>query len=327
MARKTDVNNILFPVALHPVYTEIPEGDKKKKVVIPTSQVVINMATGHALGVVSKEYKLITNEEAIKLGQKCCQELLGLEKADVLEVFNVSAPSTLSYCYIDLVHKGFEMNLWDGSSEADIYLPYVRVTNSYNTCRALRFDIGFCRKICLNGTIFEAETIRFVYSHVKHKIGRSIRFDIEKDKLETLIIEFKDAMRALKDFQMEKVNGKQIFYIVLRMPDERKVINKETDSQEFYSLSTHVERLFEKYYGEMGDNAYSLFNIITDMASNPPENRFFRKDINAMQRTAGAWVSDFRKLLKDSRGEFQWEKYIEDLRQKYGNRSGENPYN
>lgn len=327
MARKTDLEDILFPVALHPVYADIPEGDKKIKVLIPASQVVINMETGNALGVVSRDYKLITNNDAIDLGRKCCQELLELENADALEIFNVIAPSTASYCHIDLVYKGYEMNLFDSPTKPDIYFPIVRVTNSYNTTRALRFNIGFCRTICLNGTIFESETIKFIYSHVKHEIGKPIKFNIEKDKMRNLIDEFKSVMKGLKDLTVKMDSCRLVFNIVFGMPDLIKADINDMDKEEYYSLTEHIEKLFDKYYKEEGGNAYALFNIITDMASHPPDNKFFRRDINAMQRTAGAWAHDLRKRIGDDKDGFKWSNYIEELKQRYRDKSSQNIYN
>ena len=43
---------------------------------------------------------------------------------------------------------------------------------------------------------------------------------------------------------------------------------------------------------------YSLFNAITDIASHPIKNRYFRRDMNSMQRLAGNWMNSFQKEIK-----------------------------
>ena len=149
MARITDINHLLFKVELHPIFTELEINGKKSKIEVPNNKIVVNSKSGKPLGVVSNTYKLITNHEALELGRKCAVEVFGTAEADNIEIFNVDAPSTASYCHIDLVHKVHVMNLWDEEKQSDVYVPYIRITNSYNTTRALRFDIGFCRKIWL----------------------------------------------------------------------------------------------------------------------------------------------------------------------------------
>ena len=59
-----------------------------------------------------------------------------------------------------------------------------------------------------------------------------------------------------------------------------------------------TERL-EKYINETGENAFSLFNAITDLASNPIErNRYFHRDMNSLQRLAGNWLNAFQNEIK-----------------------------
>ena len=183
MPRITEFESLRFPVELRPVYythTEICGSRYQNP--IPNSRVVVNKESGKPLGVVSKNYKLVTNEEAVEMGKQCCAELFGSNGAANIEVFNVDAPSTGSYCHIDLVHRGYVTKLLWGEKQSDIYIPYVRITNSYNTSRALRFDVGFCREICLNGAIFGAETITFAYNHTKHELNNSVQFNLQKRK-------------------------------------------------------------------------------------------------------------------------------------------------
>ena len=154
MTRITNIHGLTFPVELRPVYTDPGLNAESKIVKVPSSKAVVNARSGAVLGVVNKNYELITNSEAVELGKKCCAALFGADEAENIRIFKIDAPSTASYCHIDLVHESYRMNLWDEEKQSDVYVPYVRITNSYNTSRALRFDIGFCRKICLNGVIF-----------------------------------------------------------------------------------------------------------------------------------------------------------------------------
>ena len=58
------------------------------------------------------------------------------------------------------------------------------------------------------------------------------------------------------------------------------------------------ESLIEKYAGEMGANAYALFNALTDIASRPPGLRDFRRSEHSMQTQARRWLRGFDELLQ-----------------------------
>lgn len=83
-----------------------------------------------------------------------------------------AAPRTLSYAFIDLMHRTHVLNYWDSEiKKDDPFTPFLRVTNSFNGARALRFDIGFMRKHCSNGVIFEEEVATIKASHSKEALA------------------------------------------------------------------------------------------------------------------------------------------------------------
>ena len=70
MALITSIEELIFPVELKPIYTNLEINGKSEEIKVPNSRVVINTQSGKPLGVVSKNYKLITNKEALELGEK-----------------------------------------------------------------------------------------------------------------------------------------------------------------------------------------------------------------------------------------------------------------
>ena len=315
MPRITKIEDLMFPVELRPVFTEIKINGIKYQKDIPNSRVVVNKESGKPLGVVSKNYKLVTNEEAVEMGKQCCAELFGSNGAANIEVFNVNAPATGSYCHIDLLHRSYQMNLWDEPDQSDIYIPYVRVTNSYNTSRALRFDIGFCRKVCLNGVIFGAETIRLTFSHVKHRLTNDIRFVLQKGKIGKLVEDFKSYTNKLKNYHIPRTQALRIIHALFRIKAESKInfwFPKKSGA-EYDALLSILDCKLDKYIGELGENGYALFNAITDIASHTIDNnRYFRRDVNAMQRLAGNWIHAFSRDI--DRPDFDITNYLEELK-------------
>ena len=255
MPRITKIEDLMFPVELRPVYyTDTGCDGTRLQKKIPNSKVVVNRESGKPLGVVSKNYKLITNEEALEMGKQCCADLFGADVAGNIEVFNVNAPATGSYCHIDLLHRSYQMNLWDEPDQSDIYIPYVRVTNSYNTSRALRFDIGFCRKVCLNGVIFGAETIRLTFSHVKHKLTNDIRFVLQKGKIGKLVEDFKSYTNKLKNYHIPRAQALKIIHALFRIKAESKIDfwSPKESGAEYDALLSILDCKLDKYIGELG---------------------------------------------------------------------------
>ena len=63
------------------------------------------------------------------------------------------------------------------------------------------------------------------------------------------------------------------------------------------SLSTHVRASCERYAAKLGENAYAVFNAITDFSSHPPANRSVCRERHSLQRLAGSWRSDFSREI------------------------------
>ena len=65
---------------------------------------------------------------------------------------------------------------------------------------------------------------------------------------------------------------------------------------DWLALQEHLEELNARYASELGNNAYAAFNVVTEFASRPLENRCVHRDRHSMQRLAGAWLSNFNAV-------------------------------
>jgi hypothetical protein len=65
------------------------------------------------------------------------------------------------------------------------------------------------------------------------------------------------------------------------------------ESNEWAVLSSFISELCRHYSRDLGENAYAIFNVITDFASHPPQNR------NSLQKMAGSWLVDFYSRCRD----------------------------
>jgi hypothetical protein len=315
MARITDLRELMFRVEERPVFAHLGSNKGNPYVRVPTRKAIVNATSGQILGIVGQNYRLLTNQEAIALGERCCEQFFENVEQKEWTVFKVFGPSTASFCYIDLMHKTFVLNFSDAQLPTEVYVPYVRVTNSYNASKALRFDVGFCRSLCSNGVIFEAETISFRFTHTKDSlISTGVTFDLQKGKLKKLQEDFGKYITALRNFFIDEEDCLSLINSVIGIPDRDQLeLEPGTkEEKERDSLEKHLVGLIRDYRKEFAGSAYALFNAMTDLASNPPSNRFLRKDTNSMQRTVGAWLRDFSRQCGEK--DFLIQPYIQELK-------------
>ena len=77
----------------------------------------------------------------------------------------------------------------------------------------------------------------------------------------------------------------------------------------------------DRYAQELGENAYAVFNVITEFASQPPRNRCVYRERHSLQRLAGAWLTDFSR--ESRKPDFDLGTHIENLTKNNGSASAE----
>ena len=180
MTRITTPDNLFFPVSTQPIFTT----SKGIEISIPNRMAVINHETNKVLGVVSRDYQLITNMQAVQYARECAKAIFPDTDENEWEIFSADAPQSGIYCHIDLRHNTgkLEFNYVMIGTREDVpeaYGPYIRVTNSYNAQRALKFTIGYHRKICKNGLTQRRNVVSFSFSHTRDSIQTNIEFVVD----------------------------------------------------------------------------------------------------------------------------------------------------
>jgi hypothetical protein len=160
MSRNTNISELIFPVESRPVFLkdqQIP--------LLGYKAVVGKFASGGEtiFSIVSDNYKLITNEMAYEMGKEIHGRLFPNATSDSFEVFNIIASKTKGSCHIDIIDKNYTLNVW----AQEVYVPFVRIQNSYNKTMPLKFQIGFCRSLCNNGVVFEKDLVSISMAHTK----------------------------------------------------------------------------------------------------------------------------------------------------------------
>ena len=256
---------------------------------------MVNSTSGKVISIVSKDYKLIPNIEAIKLGKELFLQLFPGVDIDALIPFKVLAPKTLNSVHIDMIHKDVNFNV----SEQEQWLPFMRISNSYNRTVALSYEIGFVRALCSNGVLFKKNTLQLKYYHTKDN-----RINVQNDasQIGGAINYFKDQCRKLSDIKFPKEIMVplvfDILHINLKIPDEG------IDKQKWRRLNKLIKTTHELtnlYFGTIGDNAYAAFNVLSDLVSHEDVNHClpaYHLHVRSYFTKPNSWAEQF--IMKSS---------------------------
>ena len=295
--RLSQLDEVLFPVEEHPVFVMVEDQSGERRLPAPHKKAIVNLATRRVLGIVSRDYRLVTNRQALEWAYECCRSVFPDTAAAEWELSVVDGPATGGHCRIDLVHRTAQLDFGDvrPGKRPDAFGPFIRVTNSYNGLRALSFDIGFHRKVCSNGLIAPDTIVQFKFSHQQRNLGMGIRFEVARERLEKLQAKLSEQFGALKQCTVpQKTFARMVQSILmLRPPKSTSPSAREAKDWAWAEVEAHVSRLCDRYAFELGENAYAVLNTATDFASRPPDNRHVHRERHSLQRLAGTWLSTF----------------------------------
>lgn len=294
MKQTFSVQDLLFGVDQVPVEAVIGDKGNTRRISIPGKKALIHQGSGQVLGVVSRDYRVVTNREAINLAREACGEAFpGLSLME-WEPKRASAPRTLSYAHIDLMHRTHVLNYYDIAAEKnDPFTPFLRVTNSFNGARALRFDIGFMRKHCSNGVIFEEEVATIRASHSTEALAQ-LKIKIKSRTLPQMWDEFSKFLTSVRSIEMDNAQATLALNSVLHLPTP-KPDDKPARKEGLIALSADFSNRLKSYQTELGPNAYAVFNTLTDIAARPPESAYYQKDRDTIEKRSGRWLKELAR--------------------------------
>ena len=242
---------------------------------------------------VSRNYRLVTNREALDLALECCAAVFPETKPCEWEATGVDAPGSAGHCHIDLLHHSaaLDFSVVPAGLRPEAFGPFIRVTNSYNGLRALGFDIGYYRKVCTNGLIVPDSIIRFRFNHLRREMREAAQFRVARQQLARFRALFTDTLARLRNFAVPAAHFETLLRAVLNIRPPKKMEPGSIEVAEWNALRRHLAEICDRYAGELGENGYALFNAITDLASHPPGNRCLHRDRHALQQLAGAWLT------------------------------------
>lgn len=308
MARNTDIQEMLFPVGEQRIFLQ---GQKKP---VPGFKAIVGDIRKNftkVFSIVSDDYKLVSNKDALQFAEDIHLKLFPDAKADSFEIFNIIAPDTKSFCQIDIIDKNYTLNIW----KKEVYVPFVRIHNSYNKSRSLKFEIGFCRKLCDNGVIFEKSTTQLKFSHTTKDIKKQDLKHVDVSNLKRLETEFIQKTKRSLEIPLPvkyfvplaaKVLGRQ--FNLSETNPLKLAANKAKMSEFVLLIKGHTAKYATGQ--EFGETAYAFFNVLTDYVSN--NSKLHAGSINGLQTKCGMWLNQAGALVVNQ--QFDWDREIKDYK-------------
>lgn len=298
----------LFNVKKAPLFAAVTKDGKTRHIPSNRRIALVDADADEVVGIVSNDYRLFTNHEAIDLCREFCLEAFPDTNSEEWVFRAAHGPASRSWVAMDLFHRSCAINLGGGFATED-FTPFVRVTNSYNASRAVRLDVGFMRGMCSNGMIFSEEAAKILASHTDEGISR-LKFSHPFEGMAALVKQFGETVADVRAVAVTPDEGAEIARRVIGWPVlTDKATPRQRDDQRILDANLDARR--DRYFRDLGANAYAAFNLVTDFASQPSESRRIRRDRPALERLAGAWLRRFRSAAK--RPGFTVAKHIEEL--------------
>lgn len=288
-----NLEEAFFPVEEQPIYSV-------SRKIIPGYKAIVDSNTGRTLSVVSNQYCLIKNIEAYNYANYIVREVFEGKSLQDFMCYNIIMPNTKGSCRIDLLIPNVFNKLFGDKKES--WTPFVRISNSYNKTLALKYEIGFCRWICLNGVIFGQTGVSISAAHMERITYKEIDRLIAKARssmgnISSLWKAFELKMEELRSIHLSSSSAMGIYCRVFDVKAKNSQIT-QLQREGLICRAEQFTRTSREYFNELGDNAYAMMNVLTDIASFPEWTKSPANYIDGYQRRVGKWVDDITTEYK-----------------------------
>jgi len=161
------------------------------------------------------------------------------------------------------------------------------------------------RKLCSNGVIFNKKTITVKINHTRRAQDWEIYADL--DQLKALEKEFTNHMLNLQRFFLPK---KYIFPLLCKALNLNYELKEKQKDLFGSSVTPYEQRIMEEgrslmaasnnlateYAKTLGENAYTAFNVITDLISHQDQHKIFQNystNVRNLNSRLSEWIQQF----------------------------------
>jgi len=159
--------------------------------------------------------------------------------------------------------------------------------------------------------IFEKETIQYKFYHTRQEISPVGRFNINFERLKRLETSFRESVNRLNSYPVPQEAFLPLVCIALNLEfdiQSEDAAKREKEEDRFRAFKNGAQSLVTKYMNELGENAYAVLSVITDIASRPFLYRTPSWMVDRLQKRAGNWFENF--VHEIHKPDFQIEQYL-----------------
>jgi hypothetical protein len=189
-----------------------------------------------------KDFYFRTYKEVIVAGIHWTKKLFGSNSVNDIFIKHLEFGRKKQWFNAQFVHTGNGVII-DGEK----FNPYINIAYSYNAVTKVKFEIGFYRSACSNGMVNGFKELSKL--EIKPENLFDVPFWVNPCLISFLTNRFEFQIRVLKKTSLR---GEQIEAWISRNVSKWKISRS----------------VVFRYIEELGENAYSLLNILTDSASN-----------------------------------------------------------
>lgn len=189
-----------------------------------------------------RDFFFRTYKEVIVAGIHWTKKLFGETSIKDIYIKHLEFGRKKQWFNLQLVHTGNGVII-DGEK----FNPYINIAYSYNTVTKIKYEIGFYRYACDNGVVSALKELTKM--EIKPENLFDVPFWLNPCLIALLTKRLEFQIRVLKNTD---INGEQI---------QNWIENNVSK----WNIS---KSLIYRYMEDLGENAYSLLNILTDGASN-----------------------------------------------------------
>lgn len=176
----------------------------------------------------------------------------------------------------------------------------------------LRFELGFCRWICLNGMIFGAKSIEYSYAHSKRGTDRIQGFVENIGEITKLEAEMTERLHQLQRYYVPESNMLAILCRAFDFQVKKDVFEKPRRVESLITMRNHVQQLTKNYFDDLGHHGYAALNVLTDYATSPSGVIAPEASMHGLQQKCGNWMDDFISSIQHNN--FSFDHYLENYR-------------
>lgn len=189
-----------------------------------------------------KDFFFRTYKEVVVAAIHWTKKLFGATSINDIYIKHMEFGRKKQWFNAQLVHTGSGVII-DGEK----FNPYINIAYSYNTVTKVKFEIGFYRSACNNGMVSGFKELSKM--EIKPENLFDVPFWVNPCLIAFLTKRFEFQIRVLKNTNLR---GEQIHNWIEKNVSKWKI----------------APNLVLKYAEELGENAYTLINVLTDSASN-----------------------------------------------------------